>query len=47
MKLMENNIVTHADVVAEQGGDGQEVAEIRAAERQRDLDLGLAEEVAA
>jgi lambda family phage portal protein len=44
IKGMEANILTHADVVAEQGGDGQEVAEIRAAERRRDLELGLAEE---
>jgi len=47
IKGLENNILTHADVVAEQGRDGQEVAEIRAAERARDLRLGLAEEEAA
>ncbi|NDV20010.1 phage portal protein [Pseudodesulfovibrio sp. JC047] len=47
IKGLENNIITHADVVAEQGGDGQEVAEIRAAEIKRDRDLGLAPEEAA
>ncbi|WP_243546392.1 phage portal protein [Pseudodesulfovibrio tunisiensis] len=41
VKGLENNIFTHADVVAEQGGDGQEVAETRARERRRDRDLGL------